>query len=113
MQPVAALTEDPSLVFDFPSPGDELKPPLITLDLASVGYAPGAPVLSRLNLRIDPDARIALLGRNGNGKTTLARLLAAQLKTERGALAASGQIRVGSCPPYQVEEHDGSQTPTG
>src|SRR3546814_1139611 len=43
MQPVAALTEDPSLVFDFPSPGDELKPPLITLDLASVGYAPGAP----------------------------------------------------------------------
>src|SRR3546814_19433240 len=51
MQPVAALTEDPSLVFDFPSPGNELKPPLITLDLASVGYAPGAPVLSRLTLR--------------------------------------------------------------
>src|SRR3546814_6374351 len=74
MQPIAAVSEDPSLVFDFPSP-DELKPPLITLDLASVGYTPGAPILTRLNLRIDPDDRIALLGRNGNGKTTLERLL--------------------------------------
>src|SRR3546814_10391905 len=53
MQPIAALAEDPSLVFDFPSPADELKPPLITLDLASVGYAPGEPVLSRHNLRMD------------------------------------------------------------
>ncbi len=42
MQPIAAIADDPSLVFDFPSPGDELKPPLITLDLASVGYTPGA-----------------------------------------------------------------------
>ena len=113
MQPIAALTEDPSLVFDFPSPADELKPPLITLDLASVGYAPGEPVLSRLNLRIDPDDRIALLGRNGNGKTTLARLLAAQLKPEDGGMAASGKMRVGYFTQYQVEELDGSDTPLG
>ena len=77
MQPIAALMEDPSLSFDFPSP-DEMRPPLITLDLAAVGYNE-QPILKRLNLRIDPDDRIALLGRNGNGKTTLARLLAAQL----------------------------------
>ncbi|MFN4358199.1 ABC-F family ATP-binding cassette domain-containing protein [Sphingopyxis alaskensis] len=112
MQPIAAVSEDPSLVFDFPSP-DELKPPLITLDLASVGYTPGAPILSRLNLRIDPDDRIALLGRNGNGKTTLARLLAAQLAPMDGAMTASGKMRVGYFTQYQVEELDGSDTPLG
>ncbi len=112
MQPIAAVAEDPSLAFDFPSP-DELKPPLITLDLASVGYTPGAPILTRLNLRIDPDDRIALLGRNGNGKTTLARLLAAQLAPMDGAMAASGKMRVGYFTQYQVEELDGSDTPLG
>ncbi len=110
MQPIAALAEDPSLSFDFPSP-DELKPPLVTLDLASVGYAPGQPVLQRLNLRIDPDDRIALLGRNGNGKTTLARLLAAQLPPMDGAMTASGKLRVGYFTQYQVEELDGDDTP--
>lgn len=110
MQPVMAMIEDPSLSFDFPSP-DELKPPLVTLDMASVGYAPGKPVLERLNLRLDPDDRIALLGRNGNGKTTLARLLAAQLPAMEGAINASGKMRVGYFTQYQVEELDGGDTP--
>ncbi len=110
MQPVMAMIEDPSLSFDFPSP-DELKPPLVTLDMASVGYAPGKPILQRLNLRLDPDDRIALLGRNGNGKTTLARLLAAQLPAMEGAINASGKMRVGYFTQYQVEELDGSDTP--
>ncbi len=110
MQPIAAMAEDPSLSFDFPSP-DPLRPPLVTLDLASVGYAPGKPVLQRLNLRLDPDDRIALLGRNGNGKTTLARLLAAQLTPMEGAINASGKMRVGYFTQYQVEELDGSDTP--
>ena len=110
MQPVQAMVDDPTLSFDFPSP-DELKPPLVTLDLASVGYAPGEPVLERLNLRIDPDDRIALLGRNGNGKTTLARLLAAQLTPMDGAMASSGKMRVGYFTQYQVEELDGDDTP--
>src|SRR6187455_911597 len=94
MQPIAALAEDPSLSFDFPSP-TELKPPLITLDMAAVGYAADTPILQRLNLRIDPDDRVALLGRNGNGKTTLARLLAAQLTPMAGAMNASGKMKVG------------------
>ena len=109
MQPIAALADDPSLCFDFPS-SSQLKPPLITLDMAAVGYA-GKPVLSRLNLRVDPDDRIALLGRNGNGKTTLARLLAAQLLPMEGAVNASGKMRVGYFTQYQVEELDGSDTP--
>ena len=110
MQPIAAMAEDPTLSFDFPSP-DELNPPLVTLDLASVGYTEGNPILERLNLRIDPDDRIALLGRNGNGKTTLARLLAAQLTPMEGQMSSSGKMRVGYFTQYQVEELDGDDTP--
>jgi ATP-binding cassette subfamily F protein 3 len=109
MQPIAALADDPSLSFDFPSPS-QLKPPLITLDMAAVGYS-DTPVLQRLNLRIDPDDRIALLGRNGNGKTTLARLLAAQLAPMDGSISASSRMRVGYFTQYQVEELHGDDTP--
>ncbi|MBV1916672.1 MAG: ABC-F family ATP-binding cassette domain-containing protein [Sphingomonadaceae bacterium] len=110
MQPIAALIEDPSLSFGFPNP-KPLKPPLITLDLAAVGYAQDQPVLQRLNLRIDPDDRIALLGRNGNGKTTLARLLAAQLAPMEGEVHASGKMKTGYFTQYQVEELAGDATP--
>jgi len=109
LQPIAELIDDPSLSFDFPDP-DELRPPLITLDLASVGYGE-TPVLQRLNLRLDPDDRIALLGRNGNGKTTLARLLAAQLAPMAGGMNASGKMKVGYFTQYQVEELDRDETP--
>ena len=109
MQPIAAMADDPSLSFDFPSPA-ELKPPLITLDMAAVGYG-ATPILQRLNLRLDPDDRIALLGRNGNGKTTLARLLAAQLPAMDGGMSASGKMKVGYFTQYQVEELDGDDTP--
>ncbi|QNA84370.1 ABC-F family ATP-binding cassette domain-containing protein [Sphingomonas sp. So64.6b] len=110
MQPIASLAEDPTLTFDFPSP-DELKPPLVTLDMAAVGYTEDKPILRRLNLRLDPDDRIALLGRNGNGKTTLARLLAAQLAPMEGGMTSSGKMRVGYFTQYQVEELDGDDTP--
>ncbi len=109
MQPIAEVMDDPSLSFDFPDP-TALRPPLITLDLATVGYAE-TPILRRLNLRIDPDERVALLGRNGNGKTTLARLLAAQLTPMEGAMQASGKMRVGYFTQYQVEELDRNETP--
>ncbi|HEX8216457.1 MAG TPA: ABC-F family ATP-binding cassette domain-containing protein, partial [Allosphingosinicella sp.] len=109
MKPIAAVANDPSLSFDFPSPA-RLKPPLITLDMAAVGYEPGTPVLSRLSLRIDPEDRIALLGRNGNGKTTLARLLCAQLAPMDGAMSAPGKLKVGYFTQYQVEELDGGST---
>lgn len=109
MQPIAELVDDPTLTFDFPDP-DELRPPLITLDMATVGYDE-TPILRRLNLRLDPDDRVALLGRNGNGKTTLARLLAAQLAPMEGAMNASGKMRVGYFTQYQVEELDRDETP--
>nr|MBA3835688.1 ABC-F family ATP-binding cassette domain-containing protein [Sphingomonas sp.] len=110
MAPIAAATEDPSLRFDFPNPA-ELKPPLLNLDGASVGYDEGRPILAHLNMRLDPSDRIALLGRNGNGKTTLARLMAGQLQPMSGEVRAPGKLRVGYFTQYQVEELDGSGTP--
>ncbi|WP_086607333.1 ABC-F family ATP-binding cassette domain-containing protein [Erythrobacter donghaensis] len=110
MQPIAALMEDPSLSFDFPDPA-EMKSPMITLEQAAVGYGEAPPILKRLNFRIEADDRIALLGRNGNGKTTLARLLASQLAPAEGAVNAPGKLKVGYFTQYQVEELAGEDTP--
>jgi ATP-binding cassette subfamily F protein 3 len=110
MQPIAETAQDASVVFDFPNP-KELRPPLIVLDGVGVGYVPGAPVLSRLNLRIDPDDRVALVGRNGNGKTTLARLLAGQLHPMSGSLVASSKLRAGYFAQHQIEELVPDETP--
>jgi ATP-binding cassette subfamily F protein 3 len=110
MEPIAEAAEDPSLSFEFPSP-KALRPPLAALDGVAVGYAPGAPVLTRVTLRIDPDDRIALLGRNGNGKTTLARLLAGELLPMAGRIAASGRMRAGYFAQHQIEELVPAETP--
>ena len=69
------------------------------------------PILKRLNMRLDPDDRVALLGRNGNGKTTLARLLAAQLTPMDGDMASSNKMKVGYFTQYQVEELEADDTP--
>jgi ATP-binding cassette subfamily F protein 3 len=110
MEPVAEAAADPTLVFDFPSPA-EMKPPLIGLENVAVGYVEDTPVLSRLGLRIDPDDRIAFLGRNGNGKTTLARLLAGDLKAMAGTMTASGKMRVGYFAQHQIEDLMPEETP--
>ncbi len=109
MTPIAEVIDDPSLSFGFPQP-EGLRPPLVTLDMAAVGYGE-TPILTRLNLRLDPDDRVALLGRNGNGKTTLARLLAAQLPPMEGGVSMSPKLKVGYFTQYQVEELDGGDTP--
>lgn len=109
MEPIAEAIDDPTLSFHFPSPA-ELKPPLMSLDDAAVGYGDKT-ILSQLNLRLDPSDRMALLGRNGNGKTTLARLLASQLPAQSGDVAKSGKLTVGYFTQYQVEELDVDDTP--
>jgi ATP-binding cassette subfamily F protein 3 len=94
----------------FPEPA-ALAPPLISLDDVAVGYAPGRPVLRRLGLRIDPDDRIALLGANGNGKTTLARLIAGRLHGEGGHVHRSPKLSVGFFAQHQLEELEPEETP--
>jgi len=110
MEPIAETIDDPTLVFDFPNP-EPLRPPLVTLAGAAVGYHAEKPVLARLNLRMDPDDRIALLGRNGNGKTTLARLLSGRLPKMAGTFTASSKMKVGYFAQHQVEELDTEETP--
>jgi ATP-binding cassette subfamily F protein 3 len=103
LEPVALIEDAPPPVLRLPQP-PELSPPLIALERASVGYEPGRPVLSRLDLRLDPDDRIALLGANGNGKTTFARLLAGRLEPLSGRVARSPKMTAGFFAQHQIEE---------
>ncbi len=109
MQPVAAAALDEMISFSFPDP-DELPPPLLVLDRIAAGYD-GRAVLSRLSLRLDPDDRIALLGANGNGKSTLMKLLAGRLPPLDGDIARSNKLRVGYFAQHQAEELDLDATP--
>jgi ATP-binding cassette subfamily F protein 3 len=104
LQPIVSVVESQTVNLDFPRP-EPLSPPILTLENGAVGYGE-TPVLQRLNLRIDMDDRIALLGANGNGKSTLARLLAGRLKPMAGRFARSPKLRVGYFAQDQAEELD-------
>ena len=110
MQPIGEVQEDKAVRFDFPQP-DELPPPLIALDHVDVGYDPDNPILRALNHRIDQDDRIALLGANGNGKTTFARLLAGRLQPLKGKMTTPGKLRIGYFSQDQADELDLEHTP--
>src|SRR5579875_1351896 len=87
------------------------SPPLVTLERVAVGYEPGKPVLSQLSLRVDPDDRIALLGKNGNGKSTFAKLLAGRLAPMSGEIVRARKLVPGYFAQHQLEELDGGLTP--
>ncbi len=97
-------------VFTFPQP-DELSPPIISIEAGSTGYDNGVPVLSRLNLRIDQDDRIALLGKNGQGKSTLSKLLSNRLVLFEGRAINSNKLRIGFFAQHQVDELIIDETP--
>ncbi len=103
LEPIVLSTAEPPPRIRFPDPPD-LRPPLIALDRVSVGYVPGKPVLSRLDLRLDPDDRIALIGANGNGKTTFARLLAGRLAPFAGQITRPPKLACGFFAQHQIEE---------
>ncbi len=102
--------EEASIRLDFPEPR-ELAPPLITLDHVAVGYEPDKPVLRGLDLRLDPDDRVALLGANGNGKTTFARLLAGRLKPFSGEIRRAPRLSAGYFAQHQIDELEPEATP--
>ncbi|PPD27805.1 MAG: glycosyl transferase family 1 [Hyphomicrobium sp.] len=104
MKPIADQVEDRVREFSLPDPKKMLASPLLRLDGASVGYAPGQHILSNLSLRIDQDDRIALLGQNGNGKSTFAKLIGGRLKPSSGEVWGMAKVEVGYFAQHQLDE---------
>ena len=111
MQPIADVLQERVLPFHFPVPERPLASPIIRLEHASVGYEPGKPVLKDLDLRIDHDDRIALLGANGNGKSTFAKLLCDRLQVTAGHKFASKKMRIAYFAQHQLDELNMGETP--
>jgi ATP-binding cassette, subfamily F, member 3 len=110
LEPIAAPVEERVAPFTLPSPRRPLAPPLVQLEAAAVGYD-GPPVLRNLNLRLDVDDRIGLLGVNGAGKTTFAKLLAGALPLQSGRMIRENRIKVGWFHQHQIEVLDAEDTP--
>jgi ATP-binding cassette subfamily F protein 3 len=109
MDKITAPEDEARTVFTFPVP-EELSPPIIATEGVSVGYD-GKAVLQRLDLRIDQDDRIALLGRNGEGKSTLSKMLSGRLDVMGGKMQTSTKLRIGFFAQHQVEELHVDETP--
>ena len=110
MDMIATPEQAAKRVFTFPEP-EELSPPIISIEGGSTGYTEGHPVLSRLNLRIDQDDRIALLGKNGQGKSTLSKLLSDRLVLMDGKAVRANKLRIGFFAQHQVDELNIEETP--
>ena len=104
MKPVAALVTQDVREISFPRPDKMLSPPIIAVDNVVVGYDPKLPVLSRVSLRIDNDDRIALLGANGNGKSTLVKLLAGRLAPFSGSVTRADKLSIAYFAQHQLDE---------
>ena len=111
MEPIAAQIEDAPAKISIRSPERTLSPPIIAMEGVAVGYAPGLPVLKNLNLRIDDDDRIALLGPNGNGKSTFAKLLAGRLAPQAGRIVKADKLEAAYFAQHQLDELHESESP--
>ena len=110
MEPVTALVDGEVLPFHLPSPEKPLRPPIVAMDKVSVGYD-GTAILKHLSLSIADDDRIGLLGSNGNGKSTFAKLVAGRLAAMDGEMRRSGKLDVGFFAQHQVDDLDEGSTP--
>ncbi|GAA09885.1 ABC transporter ATP-binding protein [Acetobacter tropicalis NBRC 101654] len=106
---IEAVVEDAPTRFAFPEP-EQLPPPMLTMNRVSVGYG-GKPVLSNISLRLDMEDRIALLGANGNGKSTFAKLVAGRLEPLSGTLERNPRLKIGYFAQHQAEELVLNDTP--
>jgi ATP-binding cassette subfamily F protein 3 len=113
MKPVAALVTQDVREITFPAPDKILSPPIIAVDNVSVGYDPKSPVLNRVTLRIDNDDRIALLGANGNGKSTLIKLLANRLAPFSGTVTRAEKLSIAYFAQHQLDELNEEGSPYG
>ncbi|MBX3571102.1 MAG: ABC-F family ATP-binding cassette domain-containing protein [Mesorhizobium sp.] len=104
MKPIAAVMNESVRPFSFPDPVREAASPIIAIQSATVGYQPGKPILKNLTLRIDHDDRIALLGANGNGKSTFAKFLAGRLEKESGGITIAPQLKVSMFAQHQLDD---------
>ncbi len=104
LEPTAAAVADEVRPIVFPAPAKPLAPPIIALEGVAVGYEPDRPVLRRLNMRIDPDDRIALVGANGNGKSTLVKLLSGRLAPMSGRMNRADRLDVAYFAQHQLDE---------
>ncbi|MGD9739479.1 MAG: ATP-binding cassette domain-containing protein [Bauldia sp.] len=103
MEPIAELIEERVYPFSIPNPAKPAAPPIVAMDGVAAGYQPGKPVLRDLNLTIDTDDRIGLLGQNGNGKSTLAKLISGRLDAQAGSLRLA-KLSVGYFAQHQLDE---------
>ncbi len=110
MEPVTAIVDDAVLPINLPSPAKPLSPPIIALENASVGYGDRI-VLSRLTLSLSNDDRIGLLGANGNGKSTFAKLLAGRLAPCAGQLVRAPKLEAGFFAQHQIDDLNANDTP--
>jgi ATP-binding cassette subfamily F protein 3 len=104
MKPVEALVDESVRGFNFPEPAKAVASPIIAIEHGAVGYQHGSPVLKNLTLRIDADDRIALLGANGNGKSTFAKLLSGRLQMEAGKMTLAPGLKVSMFAQHQLDE---------
>ncbi len=111
LQPIADMVENRVAPFLFPNPEKPLAPPAVLFEKAAVGYSPDKAVLKNITLRLDPDDRIALLGSNGNGKSTFAKLLCGKLKVSAGEMQHPPRLTVGYFAQHQLDEVDEGRTP--
>ncbi len=110
LKPIESAIDEQIAPIRLPQP-QAASPPLLTLEHVAVGYVPGSPVLQDMSLRLDPDDRVALLGQNGNGKSTLAKLFAGKLAPCGGEMVRARKLAAGYFAQHQLEELDGSLTP--
>jgi ATP-binding cassette subfamily F protein 3 len=110
LEPIDAIVEDSVREITLPSPEKPLSPPIVAFENVAVGYG-GTPVLRRLNLRIDDDDRIALIGANGNGKSTLARLLAGRMAPLDGRITRADKLDIAYFAQHQLDELRASESP--
>jgi len=111
MGTVAAVIEDHVQPITFPEPEKQPSSPIVAIDKGVVGYEPDKPILKGINLRIDNDDRIALLGSNGNGKSTFAKFISGRLEAQSGNLRVAPNLKIGFFAQHQLDDLIPEQSP--